>query len=128
MFHFQRLGVTTENPNYPEIKIARAVTDLFTREDDNYWILSGSHIHNGTKEKAYHLNLHELNVYDTVAVQVRPNGDLHFYENGFDKGIAMKNIPADKEIFAVFDLYGRTKQVSWHYFGGNLMHVVFLDI
>merc|ERR1712189_914 len=80
-------------------------------------ILSGSHGHNGTKEKAYHLNLHKLNVYDTVAVQVRPNGDLHFYENGFDKGIAMKNIPADKEIFAVFDLYGRTKQVSWHYFG-----------
>ncbi len=110
--------MTTENPNFPELKIARAVTDLFTRDEDTYWILSGAHVHNGRKEKIYKLNLHTLDVYDRIAVQVKPNGDLHFFENGFDMGIAMSNIPADKELFAVFDLYGRTKQVSWDYFGG----------
>eukprot|EP00794_Sanderia_malayensis_P017422 gene17422-19166_t len=113
-----RIGITTENPNRPELRIARAITDLFTNDNDNYWILSGSHVYNGTKEKKlYQLNLHTLDVYDRVAVQVKSNGDLHFFQNGFDKGIAISNIPCDKQVYAVFDLYGRTKQVSWDYYG-----------
>ena len=112
--------MTTENPNFSSLRIARAVTDLFTNDDENYWILSGDHVHRGKKELDYKLNMHNLNVYDRVAVQVRSNGDLHFYENGFDRGIAMSNMPVKKELFAVFDLYGRTKQVSWEYFGGKV--------
>ena len=108
----------------PGLKIARAVTDLFTNRDEHYWILSGGHAHNGMKEKTYKLNLHTLNVYDKVAVQVRSDGNLHFYENGFDRGVAMSNIPLDKEIYAVFDLYGRTKQVSWDYFGGGSYYLL----
>ncbi|XP_065051659.1 neuralized-like protein 4 [Rhopilema esculentum] len=113
-----RIGVTTENPNLNETKIARAVTDLFTSDDENYWVLSGQSVHNGKKEFEYNkLNMYSLRVYDRVAVQVKSNGDLHFYENGFDRGIAMRDMPIQKELFAVFDLYGQTKQVSWDYFG-----------
>ena len=111
--------MTTENPNIASTKIARAVTDLFTSDDENYWILSGCYVHNGRKETVYKLNMHALNVYDKIAVQVRSNGDLHFYENGFDRGVAMSNVPTHKELFAVFDLYGRTTQVCWDYFGGK---------
>ena len=117
--------MTTDNPNFQSTIIARAVTDLFTNDNEDYWILSGDHVHRGKEEFAYSLNMHTLNVYDKVAVQVRSNGELHFYENGFDKGIAMANMPVKKDLFAVFDIYGRTKQVSWEYFGGELSLVAF---
>ena len=79
-------------------------------------------MHNGKKEFEYNkLNMYSLRVYDRVAVQVKSNGDLHFYENGFDRGIAMRDMPIQKELFAVFDLYGQTKQVSWDYFGGKFI-------
>ena len=113
--------MTTENPNIQSTIIARAVTDLFTSDDEKYWILSGDHVHRGKMEKIYSLNMHTLNVYDRVAVQVRSNGDLHFYQNGFDKGIAMSDMPVKKDLFAVFDIYGRTKLVSLERFGGELL-------
>lgn len=77
-------------------------------------------MHRGKMETEYTLNMHKINVYDRVAVQVRSNGDLHFYENGFDRGKAMSDVPVEKDVFAIFDLYGRTQQVSWEYFGGEL--------
>ena len=111
--------MTIDSPNCPSMKVARAVTDLFSSEDEKYWILSGAHVHNGGHEEPYGLNMHSLSVNDKVGVQIRPNGNLHFYKNGFDKGVAMKNLPMKKDIYAVFDVYGRTKQVSWDYFGGK---------
>jgi len=116
--------VTTENPNFESTRIARAVTDLFTNDNENYWILSGDRVHRGKKEIDYRLNMHTLNVYDRIAVQVRCNGDLHFYQNGIDKGKAMSGIPVNKDIFAVFDVYGRTKQVSWEYYGVPTLEVM----
>ena len=113
--------MTTDNPNFESTRIARAVTDLFTNDNESYWILSGDRVHRGKKEIEYKLNMHTLNVYDRIAVQVRCNGDLHFYQNGIDKGKAMSGIPVNKDIFAVFDVYGRTKQVSWEYYGGKLL-------
>ena len=47
---------------------------------------------------------------DKLGVQVKDNGDLHFYQNGRDLGCAAKNVPSD--VYCVVDLYGRASQVS----------------
>ncbi|KAJ8401740.1 hypothetical protein AAFF_G00377110 [Aldrovandia affinis] len=39
-------------------------------------------------------------------------GDLHYYINGVDQGVACSGLPSGKEVFAVIDLYGQCVQVS----------------
>lgn len=122
MFFFlilQRFGVTTSNPNCHVTRVVRAATDLFTPEGQEYWMLSGTRIHNGEIEKEYSFSIHSLKVNDILGVQVSSNGNLNYYVNGVNQGVAMSGIPVKKDIFAVFDVYGRTKQVSLKYFGGE---------
>lgn len=38
------------------------------------------------------------------------NGDLHFYINGVDQGIAATHVPSN--LFAVVDLYGQATQAT----------------
>ena len=114
----QRFGVTTKNPNCPQTRIVRAVTDLFTEDETEYWMLSGCRVHNGLQEKEYNFNMHNLGVNDCVGLQVTPEGNLKYYVNKVCKGVAMCGIPTKKPVFAIFDVYGRTKQVSWKYYGG----------
>ena len=95
------------------------MTDLFLAEGRDYWILSGCKIHNGDLEQEYSYNIHTLNVNDVIGMQVTDSGELVFFVNGIRQGVAMKGIPTKREIYAVFDVYGRTKKVSWKYYGGN---------
>ena len=82
-------------------------------------MLSGTRIHNGEIEKEYSFSIHSLKINDIIGVQVTYEGNLNYFVNGVNKGTAMSGIPSKKEIFGVFDVYGRTKQVSLKYFGGE---------
>ena len=123
-FIMQRFGITTCNPNCPSTNIVRAATDLFTADHQDYWMLSGTRIHNGEIEKEYNFSIHSLKVNDVLGVQVTGNGNLNYYVNGLNQGAAMTQIPLKKDIYAVFDVYGRTKQVSVKYFGGRNVYWV----
>lgn len=112
-----RFGITTRNPNCPHTRIVRAATDLFTPEGKDYWMLSGTRIHNGETEQEYNFSIHSLKINDLIGVQVTKKGDLNYFVNGVNQGTAMSGIPSKKEVFGVFDVYGRTKQVSLKYFG-----------
>ena len=124
MYVLQRFGITIKNPTCSHTRIVRAATDLFTSDGTDYWMLSGQRIHNGEKEREYSLNIHTLKVNDTIGVQVTCSGNLNYYVNGVNQGVAMGGIPVKKEIFAVFDVYGRTKQVSLKYFGGEYFYLI----
>ena len=90
-------------------------------------MLSGTRIHNGEIEKEYSFSIHSLKVNDVLGLQVLNTGDLIYYVNGAPQGIAISGIPVKKDIFAVFDVYGRTKQVSLKYFGGEYWYMLILQ-
>lgn len=66
---------------------------------------------------------------DSIGVQVTSKGELIYFYNGVSKGVAITGIPTNKEIFGIFDVYGRTKEVAWKYYGGNvstgLLYIVY---
>lgn len=82
-------------------------------------MLSGTRVHNGEIEKEYTFSIHSLKINDLIGVQVTCEGNLNYFVNGVNQGTAMSGIPCKKEVFGVFDVYGRTKQVSLKYFGGR---------
>ena len=47
---------------------------------------------------------------DRVGVVRRPNGDLHFFFNGVDKGVAASHVASS--LYGVVDLYGQAAKVT----------------
>lgn len=48
-----------------------------------------------------------------TGLQVRPNGELHFYHDSERLLKIQTGVPADQDLYVVFDVYGSTKRVSY---------------
>ncbi|KAK0040385.1 neuralized-like protein 4 [Biomphalaria pfeifferi] len=79
---------------------------------DGTWVMSGMSIlcdgHSLVED--YGCDLDQLSEGDKVGVMRTSEGELHFYVNGMDQGVAATGIPST--VFAVVDLYGKCAQVS----------------
>jgi len=65
----------------------------------------------GTRREYGQCNLDELVEGDRITLMIcRSSGDLHFYVNGRDQGIAAPNV--QQPVWGVVDLYGRTVKGS----------------
>ncbi|PAA74013.1 hypothetical protein BOX15_Mlig004187g1 [Macrostomum lignano] len=75
------------------------------------WVMSGfSVLRDGFPScENYGLDLESLKEDDTVGVMRTSDGDLHFYVNGVDLGVAARNVPSP--VWAVVDLYGKCVRV-----------------
>lgn len=100
------IGVTMFPPHLLEFPTT------MTNVRSGTWIMTGSGVmHNGTEIIVdYCRNLDTLQVGDRVGVKRTSDGNLHFFINGTDQGVAARNVPA--RVYGVIDLYGQTAQAS----------------
>lgn len=83
------MGVTTHRPT--QLDFPYTMTNM----KSGTWMMTGSGImHNGTVViEHYGANLDRLQVGDRVGVVRKENGNLHFFVNGVDQGVAATNVP-----------------------------------
>ncbi|PIK52959.1 putative neuralized-like protein 4-like [Apostichopus japonicus] len=101
------IGVTSHPPE--DIKFPSTMTNMQT----GTVLMSGSGIltnGKGTVREYGELSLFELRVNDRIGLTRRSNGDLHFFINGRDQGIAAPN--TEETLYGVVDLYGMAEKVS----------------
>ncbi|XP_059483047.1 neuralized-like protein 4 [Neocloeon triangulifer] len=100
------VGVTRIRPE--ELEFPSTMTDI----DHDSWMLSGSSVmQNGsTVRNGYRCDLDTVRAGNRIGVVRHANGNLHFYLNGEDQGIACQNVPSG--IYGVIDLYGQCSQVT----------------
>ncbi|KAK8759132.1 hypothetical protein V5799_003230 [Amblyomma americanum] len=100
------IGVTMFPPHLLEFPTT------MTNVRSGTWVMTGCGVmHNGTEViKDYCQNLDTLQVGDKVGVKRTSEGNLHFYINGVDQGVAARNVPA--RVYGVIDLYGQAAQAS----------------
>ncbi|XP_015908035.1 neuralized-like protein 4 [Parasteatoda tepidariorum] len=100
------IGVTNLNPTF--LDFPSSATNL----RDGSWVMSGSSIMENGKSilEDYGHDLDDLSEGDSVGVMRTRFGELHFFVNGIDHGVAAKNVPGF--IYAVVDMYGKCAQVT----------------
>lgn len=101
------MGVTIHKPETLEIPSSLA------NFRDGMWLLSSDGmIRDGTGATS---DVYTANVADRlpelsrVGVMKRGNGDLHFYVDGVDQGLAASGVPSN--VYAVVDVYGQVTEV-----------------
>uniref|UniRef100_UPI00358F8D8A neuralized-like protein 4 isoform X2 n=1 Tax=Myxine glutinosa TaxID=7769 RepID=UPI00358F8D8A len=100
------IGVTTIPPS--TLLFPPTMTDLL----HGTWMLSGTAVMRDgvTTTNSYPANLDNLEIGSRVALSVSTNGELHYYFNGEDQGVACTGVP--QNVYAAVDLYGQCVQVS----------------
>ncbi|XP_038642637.1 neuralized-like protein 4 [Scyliorhinus canicula] len=99
-------GVTAIRPE--DLEFPSTMTDI----DYDTWMLSGTAImqDGNTTRNNYGCDLDSLTTGSRIGMMRNLNGDLHYYINGVDQGVACSGLPP--ELYAVVDLYGQCVQVS----------------
>lgn len=101
------VGVTTHNP--ATLQFPATMTNMrsgTTMMSGNGILTNGK----GTRREYGEFNLDELREGDRIGMVRKVNGDLHFYINGLDQGVAASNVTAC--VWGVVDLYGMTVKVT----------------
>lgn len=101
------VGVTTHNP------AALHFPATMTNMRSGTIMMSGCGIltnGKGTRREYGEFNLDELREGDRVGMQRKANGNLHYYINGQDQGIAAQRVA--QTLWGVIDLYGMTIKVT----------------
>ncbi|KAH1187934.1 hypothetical protein KIL84_015134 [Mauremys mutica] len=105
---FPRAGVTAIRPE--DLEFPNTMTDI----DYDTWMLSGTAImqDGNTMRNNYGCDLDSLTTGSRIGMMRTAKGDLHYFINGVDQGVACSGLPPAKEVYAVVDLYGQCVQVS----------------
>uniref|UniRef100_A0A672NLP7 Neuralized-like protein 4 n=1 Tax=Sinocyclocheilus grahami TaxID=75366 RepID=A0A672NLP7_SINGR len=98
-------GVTAIRPE--ELEFPNTMTDI----DYDTWMLSGTAImqDGNTMRNNYSCDLDSLTTGSRIGMMRTATGDLHYFINGLDQGVACTGLPP--EVYAVIDLYGQCVQV-----------------
>lgn len=101
------MGLTTHNPSSLDFPATMTNMRSGTIMMSGCGILTNG---KGTRREYGEFNLDELSEGDRVGMMRKSNGDLHYFINGLDQGIAAQRIP--QVVWGVIDLYGMTIKVS----------------
>ncbi|OXU27740.1 hypothetical protein TSAR_003159 [Trichomalopsis sarcophagae] len=100
------VGVTTHSPTALEFPATMTNMRSGTTMMSGCGILTNG---KGTQREYGEFNLDELREGDRVGMMRKSNGNLHYFINGLDQGVASK-VP--NTIWGVIDLYGMTVKVT----------------
>ncbi|XP_066248762.1 neuralized-like protein 4 isoform X5 [Euwallacea similis] len=101
------MGITTHNPN------TLVFPATMTNMRSGTIMMSGCGIltnGKGTRREYGDFNLDELSEGDRVGMMRKPDGNLHYFINGLDQGVAAQRVPST--VWGVIDLYGQCVAVS----------------
>ena len=102
------LGVTAHKPETLEIPSS------LSEAKEGMWVLSGDGMirdGDGVTSDVYTANsIDGLPESSRVGVVKKGNGNLHFYINGIDQGVAITQVPSN--VYAIVDIYGQTAEVA----------------
>ncbi|XP_013115152.2 neuralized-like protein 4 [Stomoxys calcitrans] len=101
------VGVTTHNPNVLHFPATMTNMRSGTIMMSGCGILTNG---KGTRRQYGEFNLDELREGDRVGMMRKANGNLHYYINGQDQGVAATRVPST--LWGVIDLYGMTIKVT----------------
>ena len=117
IYYLQGIGFTLQDPDTLD-PLQINYTNL-TRSKD-YWLFSGNRMyHNGNKQEVS-ISTFSLKKGESIGCCITRNGDLEIYINGQKNAVGWHNVPVDKPLWGVADIYGKAKTIQSEFHCGEL--------
>lgn len=112
---FQRFGFTVSCPD--DHPVPSGALDLYRSHE--YWILSASTVHHNGQERRVDFNLESLRVGQSVGCLINKEGELHYFVDGKDQGVAWTGVPIDRPMWGFADIYGLARKIKSEFLCGK---------
>ena len=91
------------------------VVYLRLRADERYWTLGsfGELSHAGNVRTGYSLRTELATERQSLGCMVYENGDLHYFIDGKDQGLAYTGLPTDQPLWGFVDIYAKAKEIKF---------------
>ena len=92
----------------------------FTRQKD-YWMFSGNRVyHNWNDRELLSIPNPSLNEGDSVGCRVTRGGRFEIYINRQWRAVGWRNVPVDKPLWGVVEMYGGSITIQSEFYCGEL--------
>ena len=93
---------------------------LHLMSSKDYWLFWRNAVyHNGRKQKLS-ISTFGLVEDDSIGCCITRGGDLELYINGQERAVGWHNVPVDKPLWGVVDMYGQGRTIQSEFYCGEL--------
>ena len=114
MLGVQGIGVTTLDPSSASAVIPQSLSYCMKKQ---FWVVRQMESYHGQEIKESRYFSKDLKDINTIGVVVTEKGDLHLLINSNDVGVIWKDLPTDKPLWGIVDVYGQLKKVRAEFLG-----------
>ena len=73
-------------------------------------------------------NLESLKVGQSIGCCINKDGELRYFINGVDQGVAWTGLPTDKPVWGFADIYGLARKIKSEFLFGELSVALVLPL
>ena len=106
----------------PDTKDPVPMSNFDLRERKDYWLFWSGTVYHGGNEQQLHFSIstERLRRGDSLGCCITKGGDLEIYINGSKRAVGWQNVPVDKPLWGVVDMYGSSVTIQSEFYCGEL--------
>ena len=89
-------------------------------KSEDYWLLWYNIVCHGRQEQHLNISTEDLKKNDSIGCCITKDGDWEIYINGWKRAVGWRNVPTDKPLWAVVDIFGDAKTIQSEFYCGEL--------
>ena len=90
------------------------------RKSKDYWLYWDRAVYHGGNEQQLHFSIFRLRRGDSLGCCITRGGDFEIYINRQKRAVGWCNVPVDKHLWGVVDMYGGGVTIQSEFYCGEL--------
>ena len=89
-------------------------------DSEDYWLYLSNVVYHGEQEQLLDISTNDLKDGDSIGLCITRDGDLEIYINGQKRAVGWHNVPTDKPLWGVLDIWGQPIAIQSEFYCGEL--------
>ena len=85
-----------------------------------YWLFTYDTVYHDEQEQRLNISTANLEEDDSIGWRITRDGDWEIYINGKKRAVGWHNVPTDKPLWGVVEMYGKAKTIQSEFYCGEL--------
>ena len=98
--------------------VPKSILRLMSSKD--YWLFWGSIVYHDGRKQELSISTFDLVEGESIGCCITRGGDLEIYINGQKRAVGWHNVPVDKPLWGVVDMYGSGVTIQSEFYCGEL--------
>ena len=103
------------------------MSNFALRKSRDYWLYWGNTVYHGGNEQQLHFSIstEKLRKGGSLGCCITRGGDLEIYINGQEGKVGWRNVPVNKPLWGVVEIYGKARTIQSEFCCGELYIILY---